>query len=256
MPVLMYRPFFLLLVAALFTLGCQKSNLNLAKLSFFEARSDKIPGLITPQERIRLIAEKGKNGAAAKDHEKDILVAQLIVEYRTSLDPNVRRASVDALAKIPYPKRDEYMKEILKDNDPFVRISALEAIAETFSGPASEQIELIVDRLKIDADKDVRLSAARMLGHVGKKMLKVKGVLNRDESKMIVIALGDALHDKESSVRYQAMHSLQDATGKDYGIDINRWAQYVQYEKGEATEVPKERSFAEKIPRPQIPMLK
>ncbi|MDR0337298.1 MAG: hypothetical protein LBI18_09430, partial [Planctomycetaceae bacterium] len=72
----------------------------------------------------------------------------------------------------------------------------------------------------------------------------------------IVQALGEALYDKVPAVRYEAMQSLHKITGKDYGNDINRWIQYVQYQKGETEKVPAERSFAEKLPTIQLPMFK
>jgi len=108
--------------------GCATDNAFLAKVPLFEARNDKIPGLMSPKERKKLIQEKGEKGAKAPEGEKEILVAQLMVEYRTSPDQNMRREAVDAMAKIPHPKRDSYMKEMLKDDDPFIRISVLETV--------------------------------------------------------------------------------------------------------------------------------
>jgi hypothetical protein len=70
------------------------------------------------------------------------------------------------------------------------------------------------------------------------------------------LELGNLLNDRVPAVRYEAMRSLQKTSGKDYGIDINRWTQYVRYVKGEVPELPSNRSLAEKMPTIALPMLK
>lgn len=241
-------------VSILLTTGCATDIEFLAKVPGFEARSDKIPGLTPPLERKKAIRHKGEMGAKASEAEKDLLVSQLIVEYRTSPDPNMRRESVDAMAKIEHPKRDRYMKEILKDSDPFIRISALEAIGQSYDGSEQERADILIEHLKRDPDKDVRLVSTRLLGTVGK--LKIEKRSLDDMRQTINLALGDALLDKVPAVRYEAMKSLAQTTGKDYGADIDRWLQHVQYIKGETRELPQERTFAEKLPTIHLPMFK
>ena len=230
--------------------GCAVENQYLAKLPLFEARSDKIPGLDPPLYRTKLIREKGKKGAKENESNKEILVAQLVYEYKTLPDPNLRREAVDALAKIPHPDRDRYLREILQDENPFVRLSALEALGKTYSGERSELTALLIDRMKTDADKDVRLGAVRILGDVCPK-----NSLD-DAHQKGVLELGNLLNDKIPAVRYESMRSLHKITGKDYGYDIDRWIQYVRYVKGEVPTLPSKRSFAEKLPNIALPMFK
>jgi len=231
--------------------GCiAVDNQHLVKLPFFEAKSDTIPGLDPPHQRTKLIREKGTKGAKAKPSEQAILVAQLVHEYQTSPDPNMRRESVDALAKIPHPDRDRYLRDILKDDNPFVRLSALEALGKTYNGRQEDWIALLLDRMKADPDKDVRVSAVRILGHVCAKETS-------DELyQTTVLELGNLLHDKVPAVCYESMQSLHRITGKDYGDDVNRWIQFVRYVKGEAPGLPPKRSVAEKMPSIALPMFK
>ncbi|MDR3198679.1 MAG: HEAT repeat domain-containing protein [Planctomycetaceae bacterium] len=242
------------------TPGCAVDNEFIAKLPLFEAKSDKIPGLEPPLKRKKLIRLKGEKGMTVSDSEKEVLVAQLMVEYRTSPDPNMRREAVDAMAKIPHPKRDQYMKEILTDSDPFVRISALEALGKTFTGTKKELALLLIETSKNDSDKDVRLTAIRLLAHSfpkpSQKTAAITTIIPNDMEPIIVRALGEALYDKVPAVRYEAMQALHKVTGKDYGNDINRWVQYIRYQKGETENLPNERSFAEKLPAIQLPMFK
>ena len=231
--------------------GCAVDNQYLAKLPLFEAKSDVVPGLDSPHQRKKTIQEKGKMGATAKESEREILVAQLVHEYQTCPDPNMRREAVDALAKIPHPDRDRHLQRMLRqDDNPFVRLSALEALGKTYSGQQEELIALLIDRIKTDPDKDVRVRSVRILGQVTPKDTR------DDMNRSVVVELGHLLHDKIPAVRYEAMQSLQKVTSKDYGNDINRWLQYIRYINGEVPELPAERTLSEKMPTIALPMFK
>jgi hypothetical protein len=244
----------LLFVCCLFTCsGCAVDNEFLAKMPLFEAKSDRIPGLQPSYERKKVIREKGSKGEKAPENEKEILLAQLMTEYRTSPDTDMRRETVDAMAKIHHPKRDEYMKEVLEDRDPFVRISVIDAVEKPYN---VQFTPLLIDRMKADNNKDVRLAAMRVLGNHYAVKKAAKSVNNSGQHKQLVQEFGNALYDKIPAIRYEAMLSLHKITAEDYGKDINRWIQYVSYTKGEAKEKPKERTFAEKLPAVSLPMLK
>ena len=255
-------------VAVLLLSGCAVENQFLAKLPLFEAKSDTIPGLDSPHYRKKAIREKGQRGATASKSEQEILVAQLVHEYQTCPDPNMRREAVDALAKIPHPDRDLYLREILQDDSPFVRLSALEALGKTYSGSKEELVALLIDRMKADSDKDVRLRSVRILGDVCPKIdqnfrdpLGIVKIGNKPPSRQeanesAVLELSNLLLDRVPAIRYEAMGALQKITGKDYGYDINRWLQYVRYQNGEVPDLPSERSLAEKMPRVALPMFK
>jgi len=231
--------------------GCAVENQYIAKLPLFSAKSDRIPGLDPPHERTKLIREKGKKGETASEEEREILVAQLVHEYQTSPDPNMRRESVDALAKIPHPQRDRFLQEILQDSNPFVRLSALESLSNTYSGDPVDLQTLLISRMKTDPDKDVRLAAVRILGDITPQD---KGGGGRNS--LIVSELGNLLHDRVPAIRAEAMQSLHKVTGKDYGSDINRWLQYMRYLQGEVPNLPAERTFSEKLPTVSLPMFK
>jgi hypothetical protein len=231
--------------------GCAVDNQHLARLPLFEARSDVIPGLDPPHKRREFIQTKGKEGARATDSEKrEILVAQLMLEYQTSPDPNMRREAVDALAKIPHPQRDRFLGEILRDESPFVRMSALEALGRTHSGRQEDLVSLLVAQMKTDPDKDVRLTAVRILGDVGTR--DTSNALHRN----IVLELGGMLEDRVPAIRFESMRSLHKVSGMDYGNDINRWLQYIRYMNGEIPNLPPERSLAERMPRVNLPMFR
>ncbi|MDR1485514.1 MAG: HEAT repeat domain-containing protein [Planctomycetaceae bacterium] len=230
--------------------SCRSTDIEfLAKTSIIPAYSDKIPGLDSPHERRKLIYEKGVTGAKKNtpDEEREILFAQLWEEYSTSPDPNMRREAVDAMAKIPYKNKEKCMIDVLKDDNSFIRMSAVEALGEIYNGEKEDIADVLLNQIKSDADKDVRIIAIRELG---------KKIKDPQLNKKITIALGDLLYDKILAVRYETMESLHKINGKDYGKDINRWVKYIQNLKGETTETPKERTWAEKLPVLHLPMIK
>ena len=234
--------------------GCAVDNQHIAKLPLFEARSDQIPGLDSPHVRKNLIREKGKIGATASEPDREILVAQLVHEYQTSPDPNMRRTAVDALAKIPHAQRDRFLQEILQDPNPFVRLSAMEALSNTYSGDPADLQMLLINQMKTDSDQDVRVAAVRILGDVAPQD-KLKGKIN-ERNRSAVSELGNLLNDRVPAVRYMAMRSLRKITDMDYGYDINRWLQYLRYVDGEVPDLPDERTFTEKLPTIALPMFK
>jgi len=238
--------------------GCAVDNQHIARLPLFEARSDRIPGLDPPHERRKLIREKGARGATASEESREILVAQLVHEYQTSPDPNMRREAVDALAKIPHPQRDRFLREILQDPNPFVRLSALEALGNTYSGDPESLQRLLIDRMRTDADQDVRVAAVRILGDVtpphkveNRQMWDGRGI-----SHTAILELGNLLNDRIPAVRFAAMRSLQRITGMDYGNDINRWLHFIRYVNGEVPDLPAERTFTERLPTIALPMFR
>jgi hypothetical protein len=240
--------------------GCHsvENQFLASNVPFLEAKTDIIPGLDPPSKRAKIIQEKGTKGATASEAEKEIYVAQLVYEYQTVPDPNMRREAVDALAKIPHPDRDRYLQEILRaDENPFVRLSALDALGAKYSGSMEDLTALLIDRMKTDPDKDVRLRAVQILGDVcPKSSLVYKDPSERKLAESVVLELGSLLHDRVVAVRYESMRSLQKITGKDYGSDINRWLQYIRYTNGEVPELPSERSMTEKMPTVALPMFK
>jgi hypothetical protein len=254
-----FAELFLLLfggAAVLLLSGCAVENEMLAKMPLFEAKSDKIPGLDPPQHRKKLIREKGEKGAKASAGEQEILAAQLMYEYETSPDPNMRREAVEALAKIPHPSRFSNLESMLKDADPFIRISALEAMSRSEGG---QTLSICIDRMKNDSDKDVRLTAVRLLGtlpELRKNVLVFDKGMDDQPRRNAVEELGNLLQDKTPAIRYASMTALQKITGMDYGRDINKWTQYMKYHKGEIPDVPKERTFSEKLPAVSLPMFK
>jgi len=124
-------------------------------------RSDQIPGVLRPWERIKLIEEKGEKGAKAPAEEKDVLLLQLSEEFEKSTSPNIRRSSIEAIAKISRnysnPVAENIFRVALEDNELNIALSAADGLgvyALDVKGGAPESRRLAAELL---ADKYKRL---------------------------------------------------------------------------------------------------
>jgi len=73
---------------------------------------------------------------------------------------------------------------------------------------------MLVGVLNGDIEHDVRMAAARALG--------------QSHEQVAVMALGNALDDKDPAMQYRAVISLRQITGQDLGNDVNKWREYVK----------------------------
>ena len=248
-----------LLVGSLLSSGCATHSTFWAQMPGFSARSDEVPGLISPLERTKAIRLKGKKGQTAPEKEREILLGQLLQEYQESPDPNIRREVIEAIALIPHPSRILSIKEGLSDASAGVRRSActmlagLEKNKNCTPTDRDEILHALRSTMRSDNDKDVRILAMSLIAPIAKRLRQSDGESSEHYNR-IIEELGGRLEDKVPSIRYQAMVSLQVATGLDYGVDIDKWIGYIEYREGNSKERPRERTWTEKIPQPKLPM--
>ena len=244
--------FFLYILVPLFLAGlsgCATDNEFIQKHScLFPRKSDKIPGLVQPWARAELIRQKATKVREGSLRDRDIVVAQLVHEYKTSVDPNIRWEAIKALATVPHPDRIENLRLGLSDENANVRIAASRGLVKNIQanqGLPKDTEHTFRHVITNDTDKDVRIAAIQCLTKAGRKC----------EPETLAV-LEQCLSDKTSAVRYAATGTLATCTGKDYGPNVERWIQYFQNQRGEAVAVPKERSIAEKMPKPEWTMFR
>ncbi|MCL2346792.1 MAG: HEAT repeat domain-containing protein [Planctomycetaceae bacterium] len=226
-----YLLFFFLLLPMI---GCETDNDLLVKLPFSHARSDRIPGILPPRDRIEMIRKKGEYGSRAEPNVKAQLLEQLTEEYTTVPDPAVRNEVILAVEKLNANGGIELVKLATKDESALVRRTACRVIGYSKADDAAFILRVM---LKSDTDQDVRLQAAESLGAF------------RDAET--ITALGGALEDKHIAIQYRAMQSLKQCTGQDYGNDAYRWKEYLA---GESVTPPPPKNIAERIGITRLPM--
>jgi len=126
-------------------------------------------------------------------------------------NPVLRAACVNTLARFSIPAANEPLTLAMKDADSAVRIAACRAWGQR---GGKEGTQLLAATLGSDSDMDVRLAAAREL--------------RRFSDPIAYEALGLALQENDPALQYRALESLREASGKDYGTDLQAWQQFAQ----------------------------
>ena len=234
-------------------------------------RSDQIPGVLRPWERVKLIEEKGEKGANAPVEEKDVLLLQISEEFEKSASPNVRRASIEAIAKIsrnyPNPVAENIFRIALEDNEVNIAVSAANGLGvygRDVKGGAPESRRLAVELL---ADKYKRLPFSIAAGseEENKRRKDLRAAILRNlanfqesDSPLVFETLelglnGEKLDD--GALQDASMRALAEITGEKYGLNAERWLQFLAYKRGEASK-PKELSISERAPKIDTAILK
>ncbi|MGL6197209.1 MAG: HEAT repeat domain-containing protein [Thermoguttaceae bacterium] len=230
-------------------LGCATNNEYLIKHScFFTRKSDKIPGLIPPNERAKIIREKAERAQNASERERELVIAQLVTEYKSSSDPNMRREAVAAIAKIPHPSKVDNLKMALSDENVYVRITACRGLvrnADKNQGISPDTEHTLRHIVMSDIDKDVRIAAIQSLSKAGQKC--------QPETMEL---LEKCLSDRDLAIRYETTNTLHVCTGKDYGNNVDNWLAYFENHRNGSGAMPKERGLADKLPKPEWTMIR
>ncbi len=228
-------------------------------------RSDAIPGVMKPAERVKRIEEKGVRGRKASAEEKDALLLQLSQEYETSSSPNIRRASFEAIAKISEnyrnPVAEKIYRNALEADDLSLALSACDAWGDYCRASANADADARRLGVELLADKYRRLPFSIAAGseeeNKRKKDLRVAilrnlGKFKKDDSPLVLETLklgidGEKLDD--GALQNAAMTALGESTGKVYGLNAETWLEYLAFERGETSAPPPELSTAERLPR-------
>jgi hypothetical protein len=239
----------LMVLAGSLTAGCMSSSGEKEKKVWFQPRTDNIPGILKPSERVAMIRTKGINGQKSDPETQKELLEQLLEEYVNSPDPIIRQEVVTASAKIfassSEPGRsdlglskgfDLVKAAAMRDEDPFVRREACRVIA---SWEKPESAVVLRHVVRNDADKDVQLQAAQSL--------------SKFDDRETIETLGSLLDNRTPALRYQAMQSLKTCTKQDYGNDVHRWKQYLA---GDIPDPAHGVSLAERLRLGQLPMIR
>ncbi len=263
----------------LFGSGCSTpfystDNKFLLMLPGSERFSDHIEGVMTPSERIKRINEKGEKGRVAPQKEKEIVILQLVQEYNRNKDPNIRRASLEALAEITTttesPEAEAIFDMGFRDSVLGIRLSSVNAwgnygndLGKKMDSSAlrKRSVEKLADyyrslpyssdagaRKANDEKKDIRLAILR-------NMMKFK----TSDSPVVLAILEEGLHGEkldDGALQVASMRALTKISGKNYGMNVDRWISYTQYAQGKSTHAPEELSLGERIPGHDLSMFK
>jgi HEAT repeat protein len=168
--------------------------------------------------------------------------AEPLAELLKDPDEDVCRAAAASLVKIGKPSV-KYLIEALKAEQAYTRLAAARALGEIGDPDASDPLMALLK----DSGKDVRRAAVRALaGIAGDNAVKPLAEALKDEDEEVRRLAGDALvaigkpavapliemlKDKDIIIRFNAAKTLEKITGRDFGIDAEKWTEWWQASK-------------------------
>ena len=172
-------------------------------------------GITTPEQRIKNLRELVKKAPQTTDPgQRESICQELAQEIRKEPDSIIRGEILRTLAAYGGTTADAVLRAAVKDTDADVRVIVCDLWGKRTD---AEAVQVLAGVLSSDSDRDVRMAAARGLGH--------------SHDPAAVRALGTALDDTDPAMRYRAMAALRESTGKNIGTDpsdAERWRQYVK----------------------------
>jgi hypothetical protein len=166
------------------------------------------PTFHTQREQLQELADS----APQQSPERQELIGQEMLErYRNEANPLLRKSVVKVMGRLNASTVDETLQAAMKDAEPQVRITAVKALGERGNEDA---LDLLAAALGEDSDLDVRIAVA--------------GELKRwKNSQEATRALASALDDNDAALQHQAIASLEQVTGRSYGINAPAWREYL-----------------------------
>ncbi len=192
----------------------------------FGNKSDTVPGLTSPPERLAAIRTAVKEASSGGADEQERVSRELAAALADEKDPLIRLEIVRGVGGLQSPTVAWILRAALKDTDLDVRVAACKAWGRQ---RGAEAASLLSEVALSDIEAEVRLAAVRALGDVG--------------DRGGVTALGKAIDDRDPTMQYCAVESLRKISGQDYGNDLSKWRQYA---KGESP-APDKPSIASRV---------
>jgi hypothetical protein len=165
----------------------------------------------TPAEQLTAVRKTAARAGSMPPAEQEQTARELSRRLQGESSPAMKLELVRALGQFDTPAAETALRVSLADPDPVVRRTAVEAWSARRTPQALRTLARVIAS---DTDLDVRLAAADGLANF--------------EDRAAVDALAVALDDPDPALQYRAIESLSKVTGRDYGVDVAAWRQYVQ----------------------------
>lgn len=187
--------------------GC--AGTAMSGLAFWKA--DTGPQIRTRADQIKDLRELAKSLPTSEMAKQEQVTLELGQTIRTENDPIVRAQIVRTISVCSTVGAARVVAAAVQDSDSNVRAAACEAIGRR---GGSDAVATLAGVLRSDTDIDVRMAAARGLGDT--------------RGEATVEALVAALEDPNPALQLRGVRSLEKATGKNFGDDVEAWRTFCQ----------------------------
>jgi len=167
------------------------------------------PTFHTQLEQLKELADSAAYQSADRQQQ---LAQEMLERYRNEANPLLRSAIVNVCGNLNSATVDEMLQAAMSDTEPEVRIAAVKALGKRGHDDAIKQL---ASAMAGDADLDVRIAVAAEL----------KRFKNSQEATR---ALALALDDNDAALQHQAIQSLEQVTGRSYGMSVPAWREYLE----------------------------
>jgi hypothetical protein len=166
------------------------------------------PTFHTQLEQLRELANSAPQLSAQR---QEALAQEMLERYRNESNPLLRGAVVQVAGRLRGSTVRETLQAAISDSDPDVRLAAVKALGRRGD---EESLQLLAAAIANDTDLDVRIAVASEL----------KRFRNSPDATR---ALSLALDDNDAALQHQAIVSLEQVTGKSYGMSAPAWREYL-----------------------------
>lgn len=161
---------------------------------------------LTLDQRSERLARQAAAAKAGSREQQTQFTRQLVAEILATHDPELRIRIVATAAEFDTPDANAICTGALQDPSDRVRMAACAAWGRR-GGPTA--VQLLATRYETDAELGVRLRALSALAE-----------LDDGEARA---AIARALDDSDPVIRNRAMNALRQASGRDFGNDVDAW---------------------------------
>jgi HEAT repeats len=161
--------------------------------------------------KMQQLRETAANAASLPPERQQQLASEMTERYRTEENSLLRGAIVKALGQLRSANVEDVLSLAVKDDDTEVRLAAVKALGDRGD---EQSLRTLASAMSNESNLDVRIAAATALG-------KFKN--SPDATR----ALALALDDNDAALQYRAIQSLEQVTGRNYGVNVGAWREYL-----------------------------
>ena len=186
---------------------------------FLGPRSDMVPGIAFPQERVKTLHTLASKAKQQGEATQESLAVEMLAYFPKEKDPITRGEIVYEIGQFHTPSAYQLVQLAMLDSEATIRRRGCRALASWEN--SVDAATLLSKTMLEDTDHDVRLEAVRSLASVA-----------HPSSKQ---ALAEVIQDPDPAMQDLAVTALRRISPVDYGQNVARWKAHLQ---GEAVEEP------------------